>query len=291
MFALASTVMRSEAALLTVPRGADKPVVFAAAMSVQQRARLVDAFRNRATLGFLDSFHALSAALRERLEGPDAVVIPARDTTGADARSLVPEIVRDRPRTAIIAYVQVGAQHSTDIRGLAAAGVHQFVFPGFDDSSSALRAILGAARRQCAADWVMHELSAIVPVKLHPMVHMSLARPDVITTVRALADALGVQRHTLFNWCVQASFLSPEEVLVWSRLALVAYYLETTGCTVETIALELSFPSDTALRNAMKRYIGHRATELRGSGGLDTVIAALVRRVDRGPRRRKLHLE
>src|SRR5512142_3159891 len=273
MFALASTVMRSEAALLTVPRGADKPVVFAAAMSVQQRARLVDAFRNRATLGFLDSFHALSAALRERLEGPDAVVIPARDTPGADARSLVPEIVRDRPRAGLL------------------AGVHQFVFPGFDDSSSALRAILGAARRQCAADWVMHELSAIVPVKLHPMVHMSLARPDVITTVRALADALGVQRHTLFNWCVQASFLSPEEVLVWSRLALVAYYLETTGCTVETIALELSFPSDTALRNAMKRYIGHRATELRGSGGLDTVIAALVRRVDRGPRRRKLHLE
>lgn len=291
MIAFASSVMRREAELLGVTRAADTPVVFAAAMSMQQRARLVDAFRHRAVLRFLDSFHALSHALREHLDGPDAVVIPARDATGVDALALVGEIARERPRTAIIAYVQAGAQHSTDIRGLAAAGVHQFVFPGFDDSGIALRAILGAARRQCAADWVMHKLWPIVPVKLHPVIQMALARPDVITTVRGLADALGVQRHTLFNWCVQSKFPSPEEVLIWARLSLVAYYLETTGCTVETIALELSFPSDTALRNAMKRYTGHRATELRGPGGLDTVIAALVRRLGQGSRARKLHLE
>jgi hypothetical protein len=283
--------MRGEAPLLSVARASDLPAIVAAAMAMPQRARLVDAFRGRAALHFVDTFPALIAALREQLDAADAVIVPARDGNGAEALSLVPEIARWWPRTAIIAYVGAGAQHSTDIRGLAAAGVHQFVFPGFDDSGVALRAILGAARRQCAADWVMHQLSIVVPVKLHPMVQMALARPDAITTVRGLADALGVQRHTLFNWCVGADFLRPEEVLVWARLALVGYYLETTGTTVETIALELSFPSDTALRNSIKRYTGHRATELRRAGGLGAVVEAFARRVAQRRRRPQLHLE
>ena len=291
MFASASSVMRGETSLLSVARASDVPLVLAAAMGMPQRARLVDAFRHRATLQFVDTFQALIAALREQLDAVDAVVVPARDATGAEALSLVPEIARQWPRTAIIAYVGVGAQHSTDIRGLAAAGVHQFIFSGFDDSGIALRAILGAARRQCAADWVMNQLSSIVPVKLHPMVQMALARPDAITTVRSLADAMGVQRHTLYNWCVDARFLRPEEVLIWVRLALVAYYLETTGSTVETIALELSFPSDTALRNCIKRYTSHRATELRRAGGLSDVLAKLERRLAHGTRTPKLHLE
>ena len=287
----ASSVMRGEASLLSVAREPDLPVIVAAALATPQRARLVDAFRGRAALRFVDTFSALTAALREQLDAVDVVVVPARDATGAEALSLVPEIARWWPQTAIIAYVGVGAQHSTDIRGLAAAGVHQFVFPGFDDSGIALRAILGAARRQCAADWVMHQLSIIVPHKLHPVVQMALARPDAITTVRSLADALGVQRHTLFNWCVGTDFLRPEEVLVWVRLALVAYYLETTGSTVETIALELSFPSDTALRNSIKRYTAHRATELRRAGGLSAVVEAFACRVAERRHGRELHLE
>lgn len=283
--------MRGEAPLLSVAPASDLTAIVAAAMATQQRARLLDAFRGRASLAFVDTFSALTAALREQLDAVDAVIIPARDANGAEALSLVPEIARSWPRTAIIAYVGAGAQHSTDIRGLAAAGVHQFVFPGFDDSGVALRAILGAARRQCAADWVMQQLSIIVPVKLHPMVQMALARPDAITTVRGLADALGVRRHTLFNWCVGTDFLRPEEALVWARLALVGYYLETTGSTVEKIALELSFPSDTALRNSIKRYTGHRATELRRAGGLSAVVEAFAQRVAQRRRRPELHLE
>ena len=283
--------MRGEAPSLSVAVAPDLPVIVAAAMAIQQRARLVDAFRGRASLSFVETFSALTAALRAQLDAVDAVVIPARDAAGAEALSMVPEIARQWPRTAIIAYVGAGPQHSTDIRGLAAAGVHQFVFPGFDDSGIALRGILGAARRQCAADCVMQHLSTVVPVKLHPMVHMALARPDAIATVRALADALGVQRHTLYNWCVAAGFLRPEEVLIWVRLALVGYYLDETGSTVEAIALELAFPSDTALRNSIKRYTSCRATELRRAGGLHTVTAAFERRIEERRRRGDLHLE
>jgi AraC-like DNA-binding protein len=196
----------------------------------------------------------------------------------------VRDIARERPRTAIIAYLNAGADRSRDIRALAAAGVHQFLFAGIDDSRVTLRAIVNAARLQCAADWVMRQLARLVPAKLHPLIEMALAHPETITSVSALADAMGVRRRTLFNWCVRSSYLSPEELLVWARLALVGYYLETTGCTVEAIALELGFPSDTALRNTIKRYTGDRATELRTAGGLSAVLAALERRLQARPR-------
>jgi transcriptional regulator GlxA family with amidase domain len=103
-----------------------------------------------------------------------------------------------------------------------------------------------------------------------------------VTNVPTLATALRVHRKTLFNRCERAGFLSPAELVAWSRLALVAHLLETTGCSVETIALDLSYPSDTSLRNALKRYTGHRASEIRERGGVDTVVRALRRRLGEG---------
>jgi methylphosphotriester-DNA--protein-cysteine methyltransferase len=276
--------MRGEPSLLHVPRTADLPAVIACAVSFDQRVRIVDALRERASLRFLDSFRDLRESLRTAVDRIDAVVIPARDAGGTEATALVRDIARERPRTAIIAYLNAGADRSRDIRALAAAGVHQFLFAGIDDSRVTLRAIVNAARLQWAADWVMRQLARLVPAKLHPLIEMALAHPETITSVSALADAMGVRRRTLFNWCVRSSYLSPEELLVWARLALVGYYLETTGCTVEAIALELGFPSDTALRNTIKRYTGDRATELRTAGGLSAVLAALERRLQARPR-------
>jgi AraC-like DNA-binding protein len=156
--------------------------------------------------------------------------------------------------------------------------VHQIVFRGADEGS-ALRAILAAARRQCAAGWVMQELSSVVPSTLYPLVEAALGQPEAVTSVARLADAVGAHRKTLFNRCARADCVPPAELLAWCRLALVAYHLENTGCTIETIAIELGYPSDTALRNAMKRYTGLRAGEIRERGGVLRVVDAFRRRL------------
>jgi len=219
------------------------------------------------------------------------VVLPFRDASGAEAPRVVREMVAERPRVAIVAYCRAGAQYSTDIRALAAAGVHQFVFAGIDDAGVAFRAVLDAARHQCAAEWVMCRLAPIVPATLHPMMEVALAKPETITTVAALASALGVVRGTVFNRCAHAWSVPPEEFLMWVRLALVAHFAETTGCTIETIAIQMAYPSVTALRNMMKRYTGLTTTEIRASGGLCSVVDALAGRLDVGTtRRRGLHL-
>ena len=54
-------------------------------------------------------------------------------------------------------------------------------------------------------------------------------------------------------------------------------YLGTTTRTVERIALQLDFASDTALRNMIKRYTGMRAQDLRHSDGASVVLAHLTR--------------
>jgi AraC-like DNA-binding protein len=283
--------MRGEAGLHSVPTLAPGATsVVACETSPQQRARLIDSLRGRSRVQFVESFDQLLQCLRTSTETVDVVVLPSRDTTGSDAIRTIRQIAVERPRVAIVGYCQAGSQYSTDIRALAAAGVHQFVFAGIDDTGVAFRAVLDAARRQCAAECVMEALGAVVPAVLHPMIEVALAKPHAVTSVPALADALGVHRKTLFNRCERADFLPPAELLTWARLALVAHLLETTGCTIETIANELAFPSDTALRNTMKRYTGRRAGDIRCAGGMACVIAALVERLHEEVPTRELHL-
>ena len=274
--------MSGAAGLLRVPHPAEiLGNVVACGLDQLQRARVLDAFRARVDIRFVDSVSEITAVLRSTVEVIDVVVLPAvdrQDSAGAVERA-VREIVTERPRVAIVAYCPPGARFSSDIRALTAAGVHQFVFAGIDDQGTTFRTILSNARRGCAADWVMTQLRPIVPPRLHRLLESILAHPDRVTSIPTLAAELGVHRKTLFNWCERAAFLPPAELLAWARLALVAYHLESTGCTVETIALELSYPSDTALRNTIKRYTGLRASDVRSSGGVGCVVAALLRRV------------
>ena len=275
--------MRRDAALQRVPLtdASDQPVVLACAVAPAQRTKLIDALRGRAGLEFCATFADVSARLQDSPDVIDTVVLPACDSSGHDASRIVRELAAGRPRTAIVVWCDAGAHRSVEIRALAVAGAHQFLFAGIDDHGVALRAVLDRARRQCGAEWVMTRLGPVVPSRLHPMLEATLARPDAIKTVPELGAALGVHRKTLFNQCRRASFLAPAELIAWGRLAMVAYMLETTACTIERIAIELGYASDTALRNTIKRYTGRRAGEIRSAGGVDAVVSALQSRVRR----------
>jgi AraC-like DNA-binding protein len=254
--------------------------VLAFPAGAQQRARILDALRHRADLQFMPSMAALLGTLKKSVRQVDTVILPARDIDGSSIERQIREIAADRPNTAIVVYCRAGSQYSVDLRALAAAGAHQFVFAGIDDDGSAFAEVLQSARRHCAADSVMRQLAPIIPASLHPIVEAALANPAERRTIGELANSRGVHRKTLFNLCERARFLTPGELLTWCRLALVGHYLDTTGCTLETIALELSFASDTALRNTIKRYTRMRATELRARGGVASIVDALRKRIE-----------
>ena len=55
-------------------------------------------------------------------------------------------------------------------------------------------------------------------------------------------------------------------------------YLKTEF--LERIAHELEYPSSTALRNAIRRYVGVTATEVRDRGGLQFVLDYFARQIE-----------
>jgi hypothetical protein len=141
--------MRREGALQRVPLPADQPAVIGCAVTPIQRSRLIDALRNRASLSFCATFTDLSKLLRHSADNIDVIVLPARDAAGQDASRVVREIGAGRPRTAVVAWCDAGSHHSVEIRTLAVAGAHQFLFAGLDDDGVALRSTsrVGSAAR------------------------------------------------------------------------------------------------------------------------------------------------
>lgn len=240
-------------------------------LTQRQQARVLDAVRRDGPVRHVDELPQLWTLLQRPAAQVDVVIIGAT-ALETNVLDVVRRIVRERPHAAVVAYCTPGAQHAASLRALAAAGVHQIVLEGSDDTPVALRVVLQDAQRQCAAEWLLHELSGIFDPAVHPFLEAALANPAGITNVAEVASALGVHRKTLFNRCRKAGVPLPAELLVWVRLSLVAYYLDCTACTVETIATELAYPSSSALRNTLKRYTGRTAQELRQQGAVESVI-------------------
>jgi AraC-like DNA-binding protein len=253
--------------------------VLAWLFDARDRARVVDALRNIAIVGFVASSDELITRLKSSVAAPSVVIVPTSDRDGRGTDSVVKRLVHDWPATAVMAWCPVAAHRTADFRALTAAGVHQIVLVGVHDDGAVLRGMVFRAWHTNAAERVMRRLAPLLPAPLHPMVEIILQEPDRISTIGSLADALGVHRRTLVNRCERAGKLQPTDVLGWARLALVAYHLENTGCTIETIAMDMSYPSSTTLRNTIKRYTGMRASDLREQGALHSLLGALSDRL------------
>jgi AraC-like DNA-binding protein len=210
---------------------------------------------------------------------PSVVIVPASDVEGHTTDAGIRRIVAEWQATAVMVWCPLPRHTTADFRALAAAGAHQIVVVGVHDDASVLRSMAFRAWHTNAAERVMRQLGPLVPASLHPMIETVLHDPQRITTIGLLADAMGVHRRTLFNRCDRAGKLQPTDVLGWARLALVAYHLENTGCTLETISMDLSYPSATSLRNTIKRYTGMRAGDLRARGPLRSLLGALSSRL------------
>lgn len=260
--------------------GGDVVPLIVACVCPTDRARLRDAFRGSAEFLFVGRLRDLVSTVARETRPVTAVLVAARDSDGTQAAPVVRSLAPQHPRIAIVAYCDVGVPHSEDLRYLAAAGVHEFVFRGVNDAGAALRTLLESAIHECAADVVMRCLAPHLPQRLHPFAEVCLSRPREARTVTMAAQLLGMHRKTLVNHCTRETVPGPQELLGWFRLMLAGYFLETTGRTVESIALAHEWASVTSLRNMFRRYMRTRATDVRRSGGLALVVEHFRRRID-----------
>jgi AraC-like DNA-binding protein len=252
-----------------------RPVVVALVLGSEERRRLCDAVRNRADIRFVERLDEMLSTLRTEEQPILALLVEPRDRDDRQVAGAVRSLRQRLPTLPIIGYCRIGHEHSASIRELALAGVHELVFRGVDDTGVLLRSVLSSAAHATVADAMLGELLPLIPAPLHPFIQFCLKSPQHAHSVGGVAGALGVNRKTLVNYCARAELPSPGKLLSWCRLLLAAHYLATTTRTVERIALQLDFASDTALRNMIKRYTGMRAQDLRHQDGASVVLAHL----------------
>lgn len=252
-------------------------VVIGLVLGASERARIASTLRARSTdVVFVDRIAELIDAVKGARLPVAAIVTEVRDAEGNPVSEIVVDLHAGGTGTPLIAYCRAGAEYSSDIRELVLAGAHQLLFHGIDDAGIGLRHILDAAQQASVGERAAEQLMRVVPSKLAAFVS-HVTRYPATQRVSDVADALGYHRKTLVNHCAQVEFPSPHELLCWCRLAVAGELIASSCRTIESIAHQLDFPSDTSLRNMMKRYTGLKASEVRERGGAKCVVAALRR--------------
>jgi AraC-like DNA-binding protein len=253
--------------------------VVACGVTRDQAAHIDQAVRSRASVRLFSDTATTRSFLRSATERVDAVVIGELGPSGDRSADLVDYVVKDFPGVTVLAFCRAGIEHSATIRALARAGVHELIFVGRDDAGVALRAVVASARRECGADAVFRHLAGVLPRAVHSFIRSGLTHSEAAASLGSLARAMGVNRKTLFKLCTAHYLPPPSELLMWCRIALAAHLHALTGRTLESVALELEFPSVTTLRNRIKAYTGVRASDLRQAGGAVFVAECLRNRL------------
>lgn len=224
-------------------------------------------------------WHASFGELRQALATSTSaavVMVGARDGDGVPAGPVANHIARAAPRTAIIMY----ASHHEVVGGVIdSPAFTDLIIAGETDGKVFVLDIVLNAVKRMGADHVSARLRERLSPALATFADAAVRYPSC-ATVEALAERIGVHRQTAASWCRKERFLRAEELLIWSRLLLVAVLLEQTDLPAGTIAQDLDFPSAVSLRNQLKRYTGLTALEIR-EAGLDAVLAVFDREVER----------
>jgi AraC-like DNA-binding protein len=241
------------------------------------RARIRGALAGRADVHFCErrgDLLPLAVATQA-----SAIIAEPRDREREDVSSAIAAVRAGLPSVPVIAYVAAGDATSGDILAMARAGVHDLVRTGFDDVGFALGTALASATASCATDTVRNELERLVPPGAWPFVSWCLTRAQTAISIRAAAEALGLDRRTLGRRLDRAGLPHPRRIAGWCRVIAAVRLLDEPIYTLEQVALRLDFPSGTALRNMLRRYTGLRPREIRENGGVRCVMHLLRREI------------
>jgi AraC-like DNA-binding protein len=258
--------------------GETRPEVFAVVAGREQQARLAAGLRSRAVVQFVAHFRDLLPALAasSRLAG---VIVEPRDVEGTPAAPVVARVRSAFPYTPVLVFCPISPLSAPDILAAARAGASGLIVRDSGDFGTALVTALDAADDESAARRILAELGPL-PDEARAAVEFCLSNARRRLTVDDVAAALGVHRKTLAARLARAGMPSPLALVGWCRLLLAARFISEGGRSLESVAVQLEFPSASALRNMLARYTGLKPQELRGTDGMRLVAAAWRRTVE-----------
>jgi AraC-like DNA-binding protein len=234
----------------------------------------------------LDSWTALTIVSKtwdlveqSQLIVPDVALwhLGAPSDADDDCVSALRRFRRRSPRTVVLAYCAVSRHVAPLLVAAGHAGIDGLLLRGYDDLAASIRDRLvydgvGAASNDVVQRTVLPEGLA-----QDVFAHCVRRAATTVLTVEQLAAELHVNRRTLQNWVRDAGLPSPERIIGWSRLLLVAILLETPSRSVVSVTARVGFSSVAALRSMLSRYAGLKLKEIRQGGGFTRLHAAFQR--------------
>jgi AraC-like DNA-binding protein len=245
------------------------------------RLRLGDVLRGWADLEVVDSVEALKRAALRSQQVVDTLIVEPFDTNRTPTAPAISRLRAARPDLGLIGYITRGQAYSPEVLTMARAGVHELIFRGTDDVSNGIRLALarvGAGPAQALVRRALTNAGVLSTPEGEAIVTTCLQYGHADFSVDDLARFLGVHRKTLGMRCRLAGLPTPAALTGWLRLMHAAALLDVPGRRVEDVAEALGYRKANVLRNALKRYTGRRATDLRTEegGALAQVLAAFL---------------
>lgn len=253
-------------------------VVRQSLLVVAPRPGVIGSLLRRAVPGvFVRDITTVQEALEAvRQEAPRVLLCEPRDATGQRTEPLLESVAAQFGTVGLVGIIPDRWADATAIARLVSAGAHTLLFANSRTMSLDCRRVLVEASVRCAVSGVSARLLAAVPSSTRSLMEYGLKYGDEPLTVDGVARALFVTRKTLYWRSVQAGLPAPQQLLGWCRLLAASSLLEDRGRRVDHIALDLNFPSGTALRNLLHRYCGLSPQALRDRGAVREVTTRLL---------------
>lgn len=247
------------------------------------RARLLDALARlgstepAAHLRFVDRPVDLVAALRAGA-APLAVldVSPAQGCSAVFVRG----VAQTFPHTSILAWSDFQDLGAREIFELALAGIVEVVIAGVEDTPKQIALLLENALSRTLARRVQGVLADVLPATAEAPFYALLAAARRPLTPEDAARLALCHPSTLRVRLLRAGLPSAGKLIVWMRLLHAAARLELARGGAARVAASLEFPSETALRNQLRRYAGMKPAELTAPGGPERLCAEFRRRYE-----------
>jgi AraC-like DNA-binding protein len=159
------------------------------------------------------------------------------------------------------------------------AGVSEIALHGRDLLCDSVARLVDAAATHGAGRELLTHVLAVAPALSGDtlgIVQYCIDRATEALTVGRLSIGVGLSRRTLAYRLSRTALPAPEQLIMWCRLLVVAWLLQEPRCTVNHAARTLNCRGPSSLRSLTMSYLGCPPRDLKDSGAIARVAAAMV---------------
>lgn len=178
------------------------------------------------------------------------------------------------PSMPLLPYTRFPSSGARDLLHLSSLGVRDMVTRDHDDDRPGLHAAIAQSLAHGVATATLAALEDVIPTRLAPVVHYLLSNAHQPLALEELARAHHRHPKTLREQLQKNRLPPPGKLIVWMRLIHAGHLLEDRSRSLENVVRTLDFPSSSALRNQMHRYVGISPGDLANApeGGMKVLL-------------------